>query len=82
MRENHPSTTAEIRERLQQFGTETDALMALFNNGRVPAAQVEQAKEQFRSLKEQLESAYRSMATVRGEAALSKSASLFYWPAI
>jgi hypothetical protein len=82
MRENNPSTPTEIRERLQQIGTEADALMGLFNNGRVPASEVEQVKERFRAMKEQLESACRSMDTVRGEAALSRAASAFYWPAI
>jgi hypothetical protein len=82
MRDNNPSTPAEIRERLRDIGTEADALMMLFKDGRVSAAEAEQARERFRLLKEQLESAYRSMATVRGEAALSRVASAFYWPAI
>jgi hypothetical protein len=82
MTEKSPATAEEVCLRLQGIGTEADAMMDRFSNGHVPHDQVEQVRERFKSLKERLESAYRRMDTLRGEAELSQAAELFYWPAI
>jgi hypothetical protein len=82
MKQNQPRTPEEILNRLKKFGEDTEAIMHLFVNRRVPAAKVLEARERFRALKRELESEYRLMATVKGEAALSSVASAFYWPAI
>lgn len=82
MRQNQPRTSEEIETRLKKFGEDTEAIMHLFADGRVPASNVPEARDRFRALKQELDNEYRRMATVKGEAALSSVASAFYWPAI
>lgn len=73
---------AEVLEKLAAIRSEADAIMKLFENGRVPQASVQQAQALFRALKEKLQADYKRMATVRGEAALSEVERHFYKPAI
>ena len=75
-------TEAEMIQELDAIRDESDRILNLFENGRVPHAKVPEAQELFRTLKEKLQTEYRRMATIRGEAALSDVEAHFYQPAI
>ena len=73
---------ADVLQKMDAIRDESDRILKLFEAGRVLQANVPEARELFRALKEKLQSEYKRMATVRGEAALSKVEAHFYKPAI
>jgi hypothetical protein len=80
--EDRVSNSVEVLKRLDGIQAESDRILALFDNGRVPQAKIREAQEMFRALKEKLHAEYKRMATSRGEGALSDVEARFYKPAI
>jgi hypothetical protein len=73
---------ADVLQKLDAIRDESNRILKLFENGRVPQANVREAQELFRALKEKLQSEYKRMATVRGQAALTKVEAHSFKPAI
>jgi hypothetical protein len=61
---DEPITEEQIEATLKQIGDEADAILRLFDNGRVPVSGVPEAQKRFRKLKEHLDAEYRRMATI------------------
>src|ERR1700733_2752915 len=83
MIQNHPRTSEEIEAQLRKWSEDAEAIMRLYLEGRqMVASRVPEARDLFRTLKEELDTEYRRMDTIKGEASLSRLASAFYRPAV
>jgi hypothetical protein len=75
-------TKDDVLKKMDVIENESDSILKLFENRRVPQGKVSEAQQLFGALKEKLEAEYKRMATGRGEAALSDVERRFYKPAI
>jgi predicted house-cleaning noncanonical NTP pyrophosphatase (MazG superfamily) len=72
----------EVLQKLDAIREEAEQIGKIVGNGRVTQAQVPYSQELFRELKKKLETEYKRMSTVKGEANLSDVEAYFYKPAI